>query len=348
MEWFNSLDYRVQAAIIGAIVSILAIFIKDYFFAKINERQKVRQSKLTTLKLYSNPMIRANETLCWRLKEILENRGAFLLNPDSVNEFFEYKYKSTLYRLSALIGWVRAIYREFAYIETSKRATNREIEDAFIEFQSALADGQHTELSILNGLTKYWNIDVSKLSNDDKAKLAIKIEDIIYNKVDTKKVFIANKLSKEEQTSLLCEILDCICDFAECKRINNDFLQESLVKSINEISRIEAWIYRDWQIAIGDFMLKEMHNAPRRYDIMGYGEFEEFFKKENQWILRLKRVFDNLNVEVDDRLDARIGQLKRIYKASLQLLIVFNKVNKDQETISETSIKKLNEFSHKL
>ena len=348
MEWFNSLDYRVQAAFIGAIVSIFAIFIRDYLFARINERRNSKQSISNTLKLYSNPMIRANETLCWRLKEILENRGAFLLSPKSVNEFFEYKYISTLYRLSALIGWVRAIYREYAYIEANKRSMSREIEDAFIEFQSALADGQHMELSIFNELTKCWNIDISKLTNEEKAKLAIKIEDKIYNKVDPKKVLIANQLSIGEQLILLSEISDYICDYVKCKRISPELLKESLFKTINEISRVEAWIYRDWQIAIGDFMLKEINNAPRRYDIIGYGEFEESFKKENKWIMRLHRVFDNLNVENDDRFDARIGQLKRIYKASLRLLIVFNKGNKSQETISEASIKNLKDYAVKI
>ena len=40
------------------------------------------------------------------------------------------------------------------------------------------------------------------------------------------------------------------------------------------ISVKQAWIYRDWQQAIGNLMIREIEGAVRRFDIIGYGDFE--------------------------------------------------------------------------
>jgi len=146
----------------------------------------------------------------------------------------------------------------------------------------------------------------------------------------------------------LQKIADSICETAKCTKINVNVIVETKNRAINEISRIETWIYRDWQNATGDLMLKSLENSLRRYDLIGYGEFEELFYSENKWLLRLKRLFDNLNVEIDDRFDARVGQLKRLYKASIAILIAFNQFNEKQETISRESINKLSDFCNEI
>ncbi len=342
------MDNTIISALIGAGVAAISIISKDYVLEIIKEKRKTKQTKYQTFKLYSNPIIRSAESLCWRLKEIFEQRGAFLLESESRNEFFEYKYVSTNYRLGVMIGWIRAIYREFAYIDTTESEGNREIENSFLEFQKSLADGQHIELSILKELCNCWNISLSNLSNEKQAKLAVKIEDLLFNIIKDNKIILANKLSKEEQIQLLQSIADTICKTAKCTKINTDVIIETKNRAINEISRNETWIYRDWQNAIGDLMLKNLENSSRRYDLIGYGDFEELFYTGNKWLLRQKRLFDNLNVEIDDRFDARVGQLKRLYKASIAILVVFNQFNEKQETISRESINKLSDFCNKI
>jgi len=120
------MDIEITAALIGAGMAAITILIKDYWLDIIKENRSAKQTKDKTFKLYANPIIRASESLCWRLKEIFEQRGAFLLERNPRNIFFEYKYISTVYRLSVLIGWIRAVYREFAYIDTSNDTGNRE------------------------------------------------------------------------------------------------------------------------------------------------------------------------------------------------------------------------------
>ena len=282
------MDKTIISALIGAGVAAISIISKDYVLEIIKEKRKAKQTKYQTFKLYSNPIIRSAESLCWRLKEIFEQRGAFLLENESRNEFFEYKYVSTNYRLGVMIGWIRAIYREFAYIDTTESEGNREIENSFLQFQKSLADGQHIELSILKELCNCWNISLSNLSNENQAKLAVKIEDLFFNIIKGNKIIPANKLSEEEQLQLLQNIVDTICVTAKCTKINTDIIIETKNRAINEISRIETWIYRDWQNAIGDLMLKDLENSSRRYDLIGYGDYEELFYTGNKWLLRQK------------------------------------------------------------
>lgn len=342
------MDSKILSALIGAAVAAISIISKDYFLEIIKENRHAKQTKYHTFKLYANPIIKSTESLCWRLKEIFEQRGAFLMENEPRNEFFEYKYVSTNYRLGVLIGWIRAINREFAYIETTESDGNIEIEHAFLEFQKSLADGQHMELSILKELCNCWHISLSNLSTEGQAKLAVKVEEIVFNMTKDKKTIHANKLPDPEQIQLLQKIADSICQTVKCTKINNAVITETKSRAINEISRIEIWIYRDWQNAIGDLMLKNIEHASRRYDLIGYGEFEDLFYSENKWILRLKRLFNNLNVEIDDRFDARVGQLKRLYKASIKILVAFNQFNEKQETIPIESINNLSDFCKKI
>ncbi len=342
------MDSSVIAAFIGAGVAAISILIKDYWLDIIKENRKAKQTKHQTFKLYANPIIRASESLCWRLKEVFTQRGAFLLERNPRNVFFEYKYISTVYRLSVLIGWVRAVYREFAYIDTSDSSGNREIEKAFNSFQVALADGQNMELSILIELAKCWNIDIDSISNEEQAKLAVQMENEVYNVIKDNKITLANNLSEPDQISLLEILSNKICEKVNCPPIPQNVIVENKNKAINEISRIENWVYRDWQNAIGDLMLKEINNSPRMFDVIGYGEFNELLSGDNKWLNRVYALFENLNVEIDDRFDARVGQLKRVYKSVVEILSAFNEFNLKQETIPQESISAHKIFSAKL
>ena len=69
-------------------MATITILLKDFWLDKIKEDRKSKQTKEETFKLYANPIIRSTETLCWRLKEIFEQRGAFLLEREPKNVFF--------------------------------------------------------------------------------------------------------------------------------------------------------------------------------------------------------------------------------------------------------------------
>ena len=81
----------------------------------------------------------------------------------------------------------------------------------------------------------------------------------------------------------------------------------------------EAYIYRDWQAAIGDMMIIETKSTPRRFDVIGFGEFEDRYLKipkerdiERRWFVRLETLFHDLNMAQTSMFDARQQQLKNL------------------------------------
>ena len=84
------------------------------------------------------------------------------------------------------------------------------------------------------------------------------------------------------------------------------------------------------------------------FDVIGYGDFDLLISDNNKWLERVSTLFEKLNVEIDNRFDARVGQLKRVYKASVEILLAFNSFNTNQETIPSDSLQTLKEFAEKL
>jgi hypothetical protein len=89
----------------------------------------------------------------------------------------------------------------------------------------------------------------------------------------------------------------------------------------------EAWLYRDWQAAIGDLMLIESSTHDPRFSVIGYRTFEAMYRNqgENKLLLeRLARVTEDLDVRGDPRLDARIDQLRSVHVTVARLILEFH------------------------
>ena len=121
---------------------------------------------------------------------------------------------------------------------------------------------------------------------------------------------------------------------------------------IKAISRTEAWIYLDWQLAIGGIMLEPSTgiNPMRKFNVKGFEKFEDMYlgylnksddSIRNRWIGRINKLFYNLDIEGEKKHDARIQQLKNVGSALLNL------IQKLEELSSEGSYKasqKLQDF----
>jgi hypothetical protein len=110
----------------------------------------------------------------------------------------------------------------------------------------------------------------------------------------------------------------------------------------------EAWIYRDWQAAIGDWMLIENRGGARRFDVRSY---RSFFAAEadpqaddQEWLDRLGEVTDSLDVQGDPLHDARIEQLRQIYLAVATLMVRFHDAEPEVSALSETTLKSATEL----
>lgn len=330
------------AAILSSLIAITVIFINKFF-----EKKQKRKEKSDTIKKYSNPLILSLEQLAWRLKEILEFKGVYLLPNAPDNGFFKYKFESTVYRLCAVLGWIEGSKKEQSYLAGIKVKQHNNIQTAIKQFQKILADGSHVEVSILDELTKLFKLDKVQLTDTDRAMLGVKMEEIVFNHIPTNIKRNVNELESTKQIDLIKEILDLICNKTNQTPVTKDIIGELRQDSINEIAREYCWIYRDWQNAIGETMLKTIQNANRRFDILSFAEFEEI-KESNTWLNKAEGLFIAIDVSKEDRFDSRVSQLRFLFGASVNLIVALKELIDEQETITTESIEGLKAFNQKI
>ncbi|MGC1586005.1 MAG: hypothetical protein WA791_09905, partial [Rhodomicrobium sp.] len=90
----------------------------------------------------------------------------------------------------------------------------------------------------------------------------------------------------------------------------------------------EAYIYRDWQAAIGDLMITGVTAGPRRFDVIGYGVFETRYLDsqsiepgvgDRRWFDRLESLFHDLDMSKTGLFDARRQQVENPRQACSEL-----------------------------
>ena len=81
-------------------------------------------------------------------------------------------------------------------------------------------------------------------------------------------------------------------------------------------------------------MLRETTGGPRRFDVIGFGEFEELLGAEDQsksvWVLRLRSLFEGLELGDGVGLDARVGMLRKTHEATGRMLHELMKLDSDR------------------
>ena len=335
-------EATIISSVISALIAIFVLFLSKHF-----ENKKYEHEKYDAVKKYANPIIFATEQLAWRLREILNFNGAYLLPNAPQNGFFKYKFDSTVYRLCAVLGWIQAAKKEQSYIEGIKVKQHRNVQAAITKFHKLLADGSHLEVSILNDLAQLFNIKLDSFNDTERVLLGVELEKIVFSYIsDSVKKNIAI-LNETSQVNMVQEIMDFICDKIAQPKVSFNEIKKKRVIAINEISREYCWIYRDWQSAIGDEMIEIIENANRRFDVIGFAKFQEKHD-DNIWLKKVDNLFSNLDVSVDDKYDTRVGQLKQVFEASIDLIETFKVLVKQQETISEESLKGLKDFNKKI
>lgn len=338
----------IIGALIAALVSLLTIWLKDYLIPILNDKRSERKRRRETFKRYAGPIIFASSSLLYRIKEMFR-RGNFLLESAPKNDFNEYKFISTLYRFCSLIGWIRASKVELSIIEVDKSEDFKRIENALDQFEKSLADGQHVEQSVLEQVSLIFNLNIRQIGDRQRKKIAIEVENKINAACFICSVDVAEQIPKEKKIELAKDVCDLICQGIGCDQIEENRILDNLTTAIKEMSRVEAFIYRDWQSAIGDLMLKKADKeSNKKFDIIGYREFEAYYFSDDEeiqkWIKRVKKLFYNLDTSVENRFDDRVSQIRKIYDAAFDILVTFSRINSGPVDISKNSIEKLRQL----
>lgn len=181
-------------------------------------------------------------------------------------------------------------------------------------------------------------------------------------------------LNIEKKKDFLLEIAKIIHDKDELDESEIEACLSHSTTALRAISRREVWIYRDWQQAIGDMMLTsiEKENHHRRFDIMGFHEFENLyldtiqpannvekksilnisgkkikdleFSSEHRFIQRIDALICDLDLKEDMKLDARTQQLKNLGNALIDLIVTLEKLDKSIDKIDPKRRKTMEKF----
>jgi hypothetical protein len=313
---------------------LVGLLVRDIVMARLLARQKREQeiqdrsqaaasARLNDVRTYADPLYEAARSLSFRLDEIIQVRNpGYLLSGAPATTFIDYKRLSTSYRLASLLGWIRAFRRERSYLDAQGHAEGEETQGAIAKIEAALADGQHVEDSRLLDLMSLWHLDPSSIADTRlRIQLATSIEAERHRAFGDKSNWSTEGLNEMEGAELVRGCANFL-SYALKADIPDELVRSTTPAALLYLNIREAYIYRDWQAAIGDFMIVEASHGPRRFEVRGFGSFEDAYLSsrsgenmlQRRWFDRLEALFFNLDMSDGNIFDARRAQIKRLFE----------------------------------
>jgi hypothetical protein len=335
----------VQAALIIAVTTIvtvvLGLIFKDYFIPGWIESRSRKRKGEALLAQYRIQLFKAGDAFNSRLKEIYRIRSHYLWADAPKHEFYLYKYRSSVYRLCVLLGWIHAYRRHEALLSFGDPSCKYAINDSLKRITSALADGQEVEMYVAKAICEIVKIDLAALPPDALLKFSVQIDELVQKYTsDQPAVLIAN-LSKEDQNYFLEELVMRIPWFPASE------LSESQRQAIiKEVSVKLGLIYRDWQQALGDLMVERSEGGELSHEVIGYRQFEKMMtepasSEERTWIAKAERLFEGLDLRAEHQTDSRILQLRRLYMQVYNLLEVLYNLDEKNRPVEPAWFRKI-------
>lgn len=337
-NWLASFPVQIQIGLISALITLLGILLKDFILRGWVEYRANRRLAIEVYRNYADPIAAAASSLFWRLREILveEGRGAFLKTSGSETPFDKYKYESTLYRISALIAWLRAYRRELTFFSLSDSDKLRELKDAILAFEAALADGAHIESRRVRSVAALWELTVpeSKIFS-----IGVAVEQVLKTFLHSNTAATANDLTQDVQFRLCKTVSDTLTQRISIAPLPEKIVRETSQSAIRSLSIREAWLYRDFQSGIGDLMIRITEGGARRFDVAGFKDFEALLLSEDdndkRWVERLMRIVNGLDISGADQYDARVSLLEETFLATIRLLAVLAQIDPDRGSVAK-------------
>jgi hypothetical protein len=362
-QWMTAPE--IGAAAITALFTLAAILLKDYVLKRINDGRSDRKSEAAIYRRYSNPLVTSAVSLLHRLNEILfvEHRPIYLTKAHQVGpkqglgrSYASYKRLSSIYRLAVVLGWIRACRREFSYLRVADREGAQLVEEAIVCFEKALADGGWVEQERVRRLFDLWQLgdSGSRSEAEDIKRLGTKVNNVFWEILEATNLEKKDSSNLDRETKIrLCRMTaDCITSHLKTNPITNAALDRTWEDALNIITMREAWIYRDWQSAIGDVMTRRLHADERHFEVIGYGEFELFLasgtEAEKLAVERLLSIFDDLDLSIEDRFDCRPRQLRAVAKSTAEIILAIHRTQGRHSIVPEYSVDLASEIICKL
>lgn len=346
MQWFRDLDPKLQVGVVAGAVAIAAGLITAistavniWLKARLDNRAQSKADRAVrreTYRKYADPLASAAESLFWRLHEIYgSDRGDYLHRGRGLTRYEKHKASSTRYRIAALLGWIVALRRELVLSNAQLDTTVGPMRDALDEVQKSLAEGAHIESSSAQAIADLWGIsslDVNRAGWDINSTIKLVLHE--------RGALAVGELSAEDSDELLRRIASDVERHSDTP-ISPGAIAANRNDALRALSTREAWLYRDWQDAIGDWMLIA-GDGVRRFDVKGYRAFadseRERREEDEEWLVRLGELTDELDIRDDEWADARIAQLRGVYRAVAQLIVSFHEAAPARSSVSKDAL----------
>jgi hypothetical protein len=231
--------------------------------------------------------------------------------------------------MAAVLGWIRSCRREFSYLRIAEPVKAQDVERAIESFEKALADGGWVEQERALRLCELWQLcDKSSLpSGDSVERLGVQVNNLLWDILEESRCAKedAAELGDEVKQRLCKQTADCLTKFLNTNSISEASICRTWQDAFSIITMREAWIYRDWQSAIGDVMTRKSELGVRNFEVIGYGDFEQFGSSKSEpeglALKRLLAILDGLDLSIQDRFDSRPRQLRAVAKATAELVL---------------------------
>ena len=210
-------------------------------------------------------------------------------------------------------------------------------------FEKALADGSWVERERVLRLVDVWKLQqVTEVEKDAGRleELGVLVDNAIYDNLESNKAAELFELDPAGQQKICVEIAGLLA-----RQLNTNPVSEAMMKvtwpvAFGILSMREAWIYKDWQDAIGDMMLRRVEGEDRKFEVLGFYEFEKLCSstdhEQRPLIQRLADILDQLDLSItQDRFDARPRQLRALARANANLVQAMHAAQSSSGVISD-------------
>lgn len=315
------MDKEIIAALIGAGVAAAALVIQSVFTPMLAKVFRSREEKRDLLERYAPTLGAAAEGLYYRLTEVTTSgRHTYLRTESKPTSYHVYKFNSTVYRLATMIGWIWAIRTEQSLLaETANK--NSSLHESLQSFSVALADGAGVETWMINELARLWNFPTP---DETEAAIAGAHLDSLVDNLSPASVINRREicdLPQLDQTMMLMGVSGSLATKLNATPPEPAFIDRTAHDACKILAARQAWIYRDWQTAIGETMMSRVENGSRVFEAKGYAQFEQMYAGRNRWLDEVANIFRDLDPQTGKLGDFRVGQVLAIRKATAQIII---------------------------
>lgn len=324
----------VFSALIGTATGVFLAIVSSFIIPLLIRRQEKVEQRRSVYEKYAQPLAADAVNLLWRLDEILfQGRAQYLREDAPATAFNIYKKISTCYRLAVVLGWVRAIELEQSYLFFGEDAPVEDLRSAVTDLKSALADSPHVEKHVLLGLAGMWQLSLPADAAVVARAAACGNAEMQHVLAECGLIHHRDLAGMEAaaQRMVVRRMARTITSALGLPAVEDGLLDASCADAIARMSVRQAWIYRDWQQAIGTLMIRSVDQAARRFDVLDYGSFERLFTTadgdERRWMERLEAVIVGIDVATLDPADFRVAQLRAVARALAALVCAIERLD---------------------